>query len=591
MRLEEHYLHLRESFPQLGEEEPFPITIAEISEILLCTQRYAKMVVKKMNENNWINWEVFKGRGKKPFLTFLITKPDMEQLLVKELIVDHKYTEVIEKLNHYHVTLHQDIEQFLRNYFGFSVEQIHESEQKLDTLRYPLQQKLRNLDPLIRVTRLNNQLIKHIYDTLLTFDPITQSVRPHLCFHWEHDETGKEWLFYLRKGVTFHDGTALSAEDVAFSLSRAFHYYETSYEKPTINALHSYLVKIVCKQPNFLLPNILCNTATSIVPKDLEKKHKLIGSGPFQVNHFQEEKMVLVANEHYFHLRPHIDRLEFIYIPVHYQSKSLLFNYDDLLSMNEEERKILNEMIYTTAYISVHSNRQGIHNNPYVRKALLEIISYYQSTMDDGFRTPAYGFIYNEKKEINDKKDKLVLKSQIEELLKEANYKNEVIEFCIIYSGGVLNQLPYAKEIVALAESFGINLHLQYITGKEDKEIQELTKNAALILRSLVIEEDVLLTLYSIFDSPTTFVLNTLTEDRKAYFQERLFGIRKNSKLKEQLEQLFMIEKELTANLDILFLSHTHYYSYFKQQDNLEGLNFLLTGGVNYSNIWFKKEL
>ena len=44
---------------------------------------------------------------------------------------------------------------------------------------------------------------------------------PALAESWEIAPDGLSWVFNLREGVTFHDGTAFTAEDVVFSLDRA----------------------------------------------------------------------------------------------------------------------------------------------------------------------------------------------------------------------------------------------------------------------------------------------------------------------------------------------------------------------------------
>ncbi len=47
------------------------------------------------------------------------------------------------------------------------------------------------------------------------------SVMPGLAESWEISEDGTTYTFNLRSGVTFHDGAAMTAEDVVFSLDRA----------------------------------------------------------------------------------------------------------------------------------------------------------------------------------------------------------------------------------------------------------------------------------------------------------------------------------------------------------------------------------
>ena len=57
-----------------------------------------------------------------------------------------------------------------------------------------------------------------MYEYLLYNDPRTLKVEPGLAERWTMSPDGKRWVFFLRKGVTFSDGTELTAEDVKFSL-------------------------------------------------------------------------------------------------------------------------------------------------------------------------------------------------------------------------------------------------------------------------------------------------------------------------------------------------------------------------------------
>ncbi len=54
------------------------------------------------------------------------------------------------------------------------------------------------------------------YENLVYYNPpgSSQMLKPGLATRWETTEEGKEWTFYLREGVLFHDGTLFNAEAV-----------------------------------------------------------------------------------------------------------------------------------------------------------------------------------------------------------------------------------------------------------------------------------------------------------------------------------------------------------------------------------------
>src|SRR5262249_26254051 len=57
-----------------------------------------------------------------------------------------------------------------------------------------------------------------MYEYLVYNDPQTLKAEPGLAERWSMSPDGKRWTFFLRKGVTFSDGTEFTAEDVKFSL-------------------------------------------------------------------------------------------------------------------------------------------------------------------------------------------------------------------------------------------------------------------------------------------------------------------------------------------------------------------------------------
>src|SRR6187551_316564 len=85
-------------------------------------------------------------------------------------------------------------------------------------LRIALSSEPNSLDPHFHALAPNNNLNAHIFEALTRFDSDSRLV-PALAESWRLvDET--TWEFKLRKGVKFHDGSDLTAEDVAWSLDR-----------------------------------------------------------------------------------------------------------------------------------------------------------------------------------------------------------------------------------------------------------------------------------------------------------------------------------------------------------------------------------
>jgi peptide/nickel transport system substrate-binding protein len=124
------------------------------------------------------------------------------------------------------------------------------------------------------------------------------SIEPSLATSWEPlaDEPG--WRFVLREGVTFHDGSAFTADDVLFSYERGISEQSDvkSWFAPVaeMRVVDDFTVDFVTKNPNPLFPDSIANwmimdrdwavaNATEAPARDVETfaTRNANGTGPF----------------------------------------------------------------------------------------------------------------------------------------------------------------------------------------------------------------------------------------------------------------------------------------------------------------------
>src|SRR5690606_4135293 len=78
-----------------------------------------------------------------------------------------------------------------------------------------------SLDPIASsLYAVNSMVWSTVYETRVT-TTVSGEIEPRLATEWEVSEDGLTYTFTLRDGVTFHDGSDFTAEDVVFSLERA----------------------------------------------------------------------------------------------------------------------------------------------------------------------------------------------------------------------------------------------------------------------------------------------------------------------------------------------------------------------------------
>jgi peptide/nickel transport system substrate-binding protein len=165
-----------------------------------------------------------------------------------------------------------------------------------------------------------------LHDAMLKPMP-EQALAPSLAESWSALEDGLTYDFILRKGIRFHDGQPVTAEDVKYSFER---YRGTSYEmmKERVAAVETpdpgrVRFKLKKPWPDFLTFYGTATGAGWIVPKKyLEKvgeegfKKAPIGAGPYKFVSFNPGvELVLDAFDQYWRKQPRVRRLVLRVIP------------------------------------------------------------------------------------------------------------------------------------------------------------------------------------------------------------------------------------------------------------------------------------
>ena len=180
-------------------------------------------------------------------------------------------------------------------------------------------------------------LNQQIYEPLLLRDAQGKTA-PALAESWGPTSDPLVWEFRLRRGVTFHDGTAFSADDVVFSINRARQpAAETSALLGTIDqitAVDSHLVRIRTRGPTALLPSYLTRllimskawTEQNGAAKVTEDGQRHLahtfrnanGTGPFAlVSREIGSRTVMKRNDAYWgNAQVPVDITELIYLPI-----------------------------------------------------------------------------------------------------------------------------------------------------------------------------------------------------------------------------------------------------------------------------------
>jgi peptide/nickel transport system substrate-binding protein len=180
------------------------------------------------------------------------------------------------------------------------------------------------LDPNKTSAYFSFEVLENVYDTLVEPDANLQ-MRPALAESWDTAPDQLQWTFHLRRGVTFHDGSPLTADDVVYTYRRIIDEKLPNSDKLSavadVRATDPATVTIRLKQPT---PNLLTNLGgfkgMAIVQRKNVESGQIgthpIGTGPFA---FESQKsgdsITLKANPSYWGGAPKVSGIIFRFIP------------------------------------------------------------------------------------------------------------------------------------------------------------------------------------------------------------------------------------------------------------------------------------
>ena len=189
------------------------------------------------------------------------------------------------------------------------------------------------LDPHTTNATASRNVLENIYDTLVMFDSKLRIV-PSLANSWSASADGLTWTFRLRPGVAFHNGDALKASDVVFSINRI---KDPAVKSPrandfavvkSVSAPNDSTVVFTLTQPFTPLLAKLAASLNVIVSEKVAKENNndlskvVIGTGPFKfVEYIPQTRLVVRKSESYWqkdnqgNKLPYLDGITYTYYP------------------------------------------------------------------------------------------------------------------------------------------------------------------------------------------------------------------------------------------------------------------------------------
>ena len=258
------------------------------------------------------------------------------------------------------------------------------------TLNLRITSDITSLDP--QVTTVNEEycMFVQIFEGLVKFNGTKFEAVPLLATDWTISDDGLEYVFNLREGVKWHDGSDFTADDVVFTMNRAKEMPSTKSKAAVIKsaeALDEHTVKLTLEYayPNFILQ--LASYPWCIVSKNAvetygdDNDQMLIGTGAYKfVSNTTGVGVTLESNKDYWGGEPYFETINYKLIPDNNTALTALLNGEidldqvttalDVDYVNNTDGMTVHSFQRTAAYFIAFNQAEAPLNNEYFRKAI-----------------------------------------------------------------------------------------------------------------------------------------------------------------------------------------------------------------------------
>ncbi|KMK76209.1 ABC transporter substrate-binding protein [Alkalihalobacillus pseudalcaliphilus] len=587
MRLAQHYVTLCQSIKGTS----IKIYISEIANILQCTERYAKSLLKQMGAKQWLQWLPSAGRSKPSTLILVKTLEDMQQIQVQFLIEKGKTDEAMKYLKD-NGWDHKQIVEILGN------QMIWSRKNGVDSLSYPYYRPIRTLIPFEAATRHEGQLIQHIFNPLVRYNHRTHEFIPELIQYWQCLEDGTKWRFYVRKGVLFHNHKRLTAQTIIEN----FHLWQLKWsgwnqkllkqiESIEVHSETAFTVQLT--KPNYLFLHLFSDKNAMIIDTQSYRQDirhyqwHPIGTGPYQIKKHLKDQITLHAFQNYYGYQPSLDQIHLFSLPTPpYKKRKVYFQIT-----SEETKSTTTYETYQPelggTFLFVNHQKKGKHQQPEFRKMLSYAIDrqqlfqnhpshdvWFPDSLIDEHASPL-------RQKVNDSKAK--------QWFKENGFIGETIR---LTSTNLAHDAYFKYELKVFRQLFKeLGIHLETnIVNIEELENPEKLSQTDILISGIMVGENRLVSLLNLFTARRSFLYNTLPTHIQTVINEMVEKVISSRSTFDAYAEIRKLEAFLLEHDYMIFLYQRLISSKVVADSKLAGIELNHYSRLNYEKLWYKIE-
>lgn len=369
---------------QLSQGEPQRLSVTAMAQHCFCSERHVRTLLRQWQDAGWLRWHGEAGRGKQGKLSFLVSPEQLRQQLLAQQLEAGEAVQALQVLD-----LHPErLVKMLRPLMG------GQWQNQAPVLRIPYYRAMEPLRPLSLTGRAEQHLLRQIFSGLTRFTG--NDVEGDLAHHWQHDDSGRDWYFWLRPQLSWHNDEPIHAAQLATQLQQirqteVGRRLLASIER--IEAPHPLALRIQLHQSDYWLPQRLAHQFCLLPHPDAVD----VGSGPWKLTHFTDDLVRLESHARWHLQRPLIQVVEYWITPqlfahglgtsCRHPVQIAIGDPDELDALRPVDRSISLGFCYLAPRTSTHFSAAQA-------KTLISLIQHsgviQQLPLDEGLITPSH---------------------------------------------------------------------------------------------------------------------------------------------------------------------------------------------------------
>ena len=178
---------------------------------------------------------------------------------------------------------------------------------------------VKSLDPMKNWQVASYHFYWTIYERLIYFNAETGEYEPELATSWDISEDGTEYVFHLREGVKWHDGSDFGANDVKYTIERGIELGTGNYPSvKSVEVIDPLTVKVVLENANSIFLDKQWTGDCCVIKEgtDEELATAPMGTGPFKfVEWVSGDHITIEAFDEYWGEKSGTEKITFRIMP------------------------------------------------------------------------------------------------------------------------------------------------------------------------------------------------------------------------------------------------------------------------------------